>query len=106
MKARREGDMLRFDCPACAQAVLVWGDGEEHPAIPYHEVNVGPDGWSFNGSLERPKLSPSVRTRYGEKLDYTCHFFVRDGRIEYCSDSTHALAGKVMELPDLKAEGE
>lgn len=102
MKARLDGDRLRFDCPACAGEVLIWGDGEEHPVIPFHEVNVGAGGWSFNGDLNRPTISPSVRTRYGDALAYTCHFFVRDGRIEYCADSTHKMAGQTVDLPDME----
>lgn len=102
MKARLDGDRLIFDCPACAGSVIVWGDGEPHPCIPFHEVNVGPGGWTFNGDLNSPTLSPSVRTRYGEALAYTCHFFLRDGRIEYCGDSTHRLAGQTMDLPELE----
>jgi hypothetical protein len=102
MKARLTDSLLTFDCPACKEAVLIWGDGEPHPAIPFHEVNVGAGGWSFNGDLERPTISPSVRTRYGDQQPYTCHFFVRRGRIEYCADSTHALAGQTVDLPDME----
>lgn len=102
MKARLKGDHLFFDCPACAGEVLIWGDGEPHPAIPFHEVNVGAGGWSFNGDLQLPTLSPSVRTRYGDHLAYTCHFFVKDGRIEYCADSTHKMAGQTVDLPDME----
>ena len=29
-----------------------------------------------------------------------CHSFVREGRIEFLSDCTHALAGQTVELPD------
>jgi hypothetical protein len=36
-----------------------------------------------------------------------CHFFVRAGKLDYCSDSTHALAGQVVDMPDWPyAEGE
>lgn len=104
MKAKLEGHILRFDCPACKDELLIWGDGEEHPAIPYHEVNVGPGGWEFNGDLERPAISPSVRTRYGDALAYVCHFFVRDGRIQFCSDSTHKLAGLGVDMTTLAGE--
>jgi len=27
-----------------------------------------------------------------------CHSFIRDGQIEFCSDSTHELAGKTVRL--------
>jgi hypothetical protein len=32
---------------------------------------------------------------------FRCHSFVRAGRIEFLNDSTHALAGKTVDLPDL-----
>lgn len=106
MKARLDGEILTFDCPACKGEVMIWGDGEEHHAIPFHEVNVGPRGWGFNGDLNKPTLTPSVRTRYGDALAYTCHFFVRAGRIEYCSDSTHKMAGQTVDMVDMAASGE
>lgn len=104
-RVRREGDLVVFDCPACKGEQIEWGDGEVHPLIPYHEVNVGVGGWEFNGSMERPTLKPSVRVRYGEHLDYVCHFFVQDGRIVYCGDSTHRLSGKTVELEELEELG-
>jgi len=33
--------------------------------------------------------------------EYRCHSFVRDGRIEFLSDCTHALKGQTVDLPDL-----
>ena len=29
-----------------------------------------------------------------------CHYFIRDGMIEFCPDSPHALAGQTVELPE------
>lgn len=102
-RVRREGDRVVFDCPACKEEQIKWGDGEMHPLIPYHEVSVAPGGWAFNGNMERPTLAPSVRVRYGDRLAYVCHFFVRDGQIAYCSDSTHKLAGKTVEMEEIEA---
>jgi hypothetical protein len=34
-----------------------------------------------------------------------CHFFVTDGEIEFCGDSTHALSGKKVQLPEIPARG-
>lgn len=82
--------------------------------------------WTFNGNVERPVFSPSINMRWGSYADPkcehkggVCHCFIRDGRaddqgrcgadmtgktvIDFCGDSTHALAGKVAELPDLPA---
>ena len=57
-----------------------------------------PDSWTFNGDLDKPTFSPSFKQTVG---DVTCHYFIREGRIEYCGDSWHELSGKTVELPDL-----
>lgn len=62
--------------------------------------------WGRDGDLARPTLSPSVLLRidYGQagKPPEICHCWIRGGRIEFCSDSTHELAGKTvaMEVPE------
>jgi hypothetical protein len=55
--------------------------------------------WTFNGDLERPTFRASVLVdaAYGRPR---CHSFVTAGRIAYCPDSTHAHAGKELEIPD------
>lgn len=85
---------VRWDCPGC---------GEPH-VVPTH----GPTAWGFNDDLEHPTLSPSIlvhpagRWRDGVVVQSPrCHSFVRDGRIEFCSDSEHALAGKTVDLPEI-----
>lgn len=95
-----------------------------------HPINVGDGPgprWSFNGSFERPTFQPSVLVRFDrlseegrakdkafhaehgrnmthQELPYdihhVCHSFVTDGRIQYLSDCTHALAGQTIDLPD------
>jgi hypothetical protein len=34
------------------------------------------------------------------KTPHVCHYFLRDGQIEFCGDSIHALAGQRVQLPD------
>jgi Family of unknown function (DUF6527) len=68
-----------------------------------HTVPVtGPRGWKWNGSLENPTLAPSllVNVGGGNPMAPVCHSFVRDGRIQFLSDSTHALARQTVEIPD------
>lgn len=106
MKAHRvSADRVAFHCPGCDCA---------------HVVNSAPGGWTFNGDFERPTLSPSVLVTTGHYIDVKhcwckfneehpeapsgftcsrCHSFVRDGRIQFLADSTHALAGKTVDLP-------
>lgn len=85
------GGHLRFLCPGCND---------------WHVVN---SGWTWNGSTEAPTLNPSVLVTYPAVPDASdefaewrterhCHSLVRDGQIEFLSDSTHWLAGQTAEL--------
>ena len=75
-----------FWCPGCEEA---------------HTYDV--PRWSFNGDMDKPTFTPSLL--YPEKK-VRCHLFVRAGKIEYCGDCGHALAGQTVDLPDLPAEWE
>jgi len=96
-----------FWCPGCDEAHGIPVDGSR--------------GWAWNGSLESPTIDPSIlvnQTLYGpDKLTFTnykgehppaethkgiCHSFIRNGKIEFLSDCTHALAGQTVELPEWK----
>ena len=88
--AKSNGNIY-FECPGCE--------------IP-HGINCG-DGhgqlWSFNGDVNNPTFSPSVLVdfTYGaEKKREVCHSFVRNGKIEFLSDCTHELAGKIVDIPE------
>ena len=98
---------LAFWCPGCKSS---------------HHVKVIDDGarplWGFNGDYDRPTFSPSIlvngaKTITDENGDWTgdwekdangntiptvCHSFVRDGQIQFLSDSTHELAGQTVAL--------
>jgi hypothetical protein len=61
------------------------------------------DRWTFNGDMDRPTFSPSMlvhETPWAGGVKPRCHSFVRDGKIQYLSDSGHVLAGQTVELPD------
>ena len=58
--------------------------------------------WSFDGNAEKPTFSPSVNVGPGTK--FQCHYFIRAGRIDFCADSHHALAGQTVDLPDIPAD--
>jgi hypothetical protein len=72
------------------------------------------DRWSFNGDHERPTFGPVppapncsvlVTTYHFEgeaRVDDRCHSHVTDGRVTYTEapDTTHALAGQTVEIPD------
>ncbi len=95
---------IGFWCPGC----------EEMHAIKIE----GAPAWEWDGNVNAPTISPSIRVRgkrrltddehrrimAGERLeipDQCCHSFVRAGQIEFLSDCTHPLAGKTVPLPDL-----
>lgn len=84
---------LRIDCPACKRPHVL-------------------AGWEWNGSLDAPTFSPSLLVRGVEcdfdehgnprnRRDVVCHSFVRSGWVEFLSDSTHALAGQTVDLPEI-----
>lgn len=104
---------LRFHCPGCDSSHVVGISGVG-----------GKARWDWNGSFDKPTLNPSVLVRVGHYVpgranegcwcDYNrqhpedadfeciqCHSFVRDGKIEFLSDCSHALAGKTVDLPPL-----
>lgn len=117
---------IRFHCPGCNDLHQVRVNTppagfelrEPTPPHPY---------WSWNGNLERPTFNPSVLVRTGHychtppvpgncACDFqerfpeedpwawpcvVCHSFVRDGRIQFLGDCTHALAGKTVDLPEI-----
>ena len=83
-------NMLGFWCPACAQLHVI--------TVRRVEGYQGPV-WDWNNNAERPTFSPSIKHDWGQGK--VCHYFVREGRIQYCSDSTHDLAGQTVELPDV-----
>lgn len=102
---------VSFDCPGCGMTHLLNVDPALRPR------------WSFNGDLDRPTLQPSILAKSGHYGDRNttdcwcnyeertgkptpfscgvCHSFVRDGRIEFLPDCTHALAGQTVELPEI-----
>lgn len=111
-----EDGMLLFWCPGCDGA-----HGIKHGA------GAGPR-WSWNSDVDKPTFQPSIlvrghdftpkgRTDFQawldlpegqrpahpksfkyEGVDTVCHSFVTDGRIQFLSDCTHALAGQTVDL--------
>ena len=94
--SRGDYSMVWIWCPGC----------DEHHAMPVTKPSNG-DGvaWAFNGDEERPTITPSILVSSTSPKDgkiYTkCHSFVTDGKIQFLSDSAHALAGQTVELPEV-----
>jgi len=84
-------------CPGCEEVHSIRTVGDRPPAR-----------WDFDGNLDKPTFSPSVKITWGKMADPSgdwpeggcCHYFIRSGVVEFCSDSTHSLAGKKVPLPE------
>jgi hypothetical protein len=78
------GNSIWWHCPGC----------ECSHRVPVDTTVPSEKPWTWNGSLEKPTLSPSVLCRG----TVTCHLYMRDGRLEFLGDCSHALAGKTVEM--------
>lgn len=105
-RVRSDGASVSFKCPGC---------GDEH-RVP---VQSAATSWSWNGSVDRPTLFPSLMVRAGHFAPhwkqgdacwcgkdypfqcYQCHSFIRDGKIEFLADCSHKLAGQMVDLPEV-----
>ena len=80
-----------FFCPGCQTTHVVWTDKNDN--IPT---------WDFNGDIESPTVSPSIKVVMPIKdKENICHSFIRNGQIEYLNDCTHELRGKTIDLPNI-----
>lgn len=63
-----------------------------------------PPRWMFNGDLVKPTFTPSFKHILewgnGDPTE-VCHYILTDGVLHYCSDCTHELSGKQVELPPI-----
>lgn len=120
----------------CAVSIECPGCGNDHalptewtPSGMERSPHIGACTWGFDGNLDAPTFTPSIRATTGHycnpgqsvgncACDFQerfpdeepwhhpcgiCHSFVRAGRIEFLSDCTHALAGQTVELPEIAA---
>lgn len=99
-------------CPAC---------GETHQFTTERNTPGERPMWTFDGNAEAPTFSRSmkitgkqtvkdaegewtgewVRGPDGKPIDYCCHYILTAGVLNYCGDSTHAMSGQAIPLPDL-----
>lgn len=79
--------------------LFYWCEGCGH----CHHVPVdGSRGWQFSGTIENPSLSPSVRHFYTDPETSAqitvCHYWLKNGNIEYCGDCQHKFANTTRQL--------
>lgn len=66
-----------------------------------HRINVNAPNdytnaiWTWNNDHNKPTFNPSVN------IVGRCHYFIREGMIQFCEDSTHSLKGQTVPLPKL-----
>lgn len=107
---------VSFECPGCGYSHMM-------PTPQYNGYN-GKCVWGFNDNFNKPTFTPSILYRTGHYIPewngkgcwcsynkehpdcrfecVICHSFVTDGKIQFLTDCTHHLAGKIVELPDIK----
>lgn len=84
-------------CPGCAGLV---GRSPRHAIYVDAPNPLTGARWTFDGNLEAPTFAPSINV-VGQ-----CHYFVQAGRIAYCGDSQHAVAGQTVPMIAINEEWE
>lgn len=109
------------DLPQTIGAYSFYCPGCKHNHIYYVNQSQPHINWNFNGDLEFPTFTPSLKntaayTKYRDydienpdgtkspRPDEVCHLYVTNGVIEYCGDCTHELAGQKVPMHDLPEE--
>jgi hypothetical protein len=85
----RSTEGFSFFCPGCGHGHVYYTKGSL--------------AWSFNGNVDSPTFTPSLLNtcpNHPDPKQRVCHLFLTDGKLAYCGDCTHDLAGKTIELPE------
>lgn len=87
--------LIEYWCPGC---------GREHTINLDLDLKAqGVPTWTLTGPDDTFTLHPSVnyvvRRRPEDPPRHVCHHWVRDGRIEFLGDCTHALKGQTVDVP-------
>lgn len=56
--------------------------------------------WTWNGSIDKPTIKPSIRTEHGVTKKIT-HYWLNDGICKYLGDCTDGNANTEIELRDI-----
>lgn len=85
--------------PTFTPSLLVYGDADLKTKPVPHEETCGANGAGATPGCLR-ELGHGGPCRATEApARPRCHSFIRAGRIEFCGDSGHSLAGKTVDLP-------
>lgn len=87
--------------------------GHSHWCPACEEMHLIPSSWQFDGNVESPTFTPSVRITYNgpdagkdrgdlSRAPYACcHYNLSAGRLVFHDDSTHPYGGCTVPLPPI-----
>jgi hypothetical protein len=84
-------DVWNFWCPACKCG---------HGFTVYHPPDAG-KGWQFNGNVDKPTFTPSLRYLNQDGKTTMCHLNMTDGMLIFHGDCPHDFKGRVVPMEDL-----
>lgn len=66
-------------------------------------TRAGTNNWTWNGSVEKPTLKPSILTKgHSNSGEHTCHSWVNEGKVQFLDDCTHEFVGQTVPLLDVE----
>lgn len=110
--------MADVACLTNTGVLMFWCEGcQQYHGAAVQNRNEKGALWQWNNSLTNPTLSPSVlvqgtKTMTDEQISMVmngedfepentrCHFYIKDGSIQYLSDCTHKLANQTLKLTE------
>lgn len=99
MKVVLRGNSLYFECPASSCGTV---------RIPVQATPGSKESiWKWNGSLDKPTLHPSIKKTWDfgpQRKHNVCHFWIKDGVIQFLADCTHELKGQSVPMNDVTDE--
>ncbi len=92
---------LYYWCEGCKHAHHVPFDKDSPHNNRYSHNHL----WEFNGDINNPSISPSVRHFYTHPETHQqvtiCHYWIKNGEIEYCGDCEHEYKGTTRKMTDI-----
>lgn len=79
-----------FYCPGCKCDHGIWTTQTEfnNPV------------WNISMNLDSPSVDPSLMI--DKDTDTQCHLIIKEGKIHYCDDCRHELAGQTVEMENIE----
>jgi len=95
VKISKNGLYAEFHCPGCDRGhsyIIKLNDLMKELKYPC---------WKFNNDVDNPTFTPSLLNHRSPTCP-RCHLYVKNGKIEFCSDCEHDLKGQTVEMKDIK----